>query len=211
VSGDAASGGCAAYLENHAAWMDGFLAGDAAAAHEAHARACPSCARYARVLDRGLSLVRGLPEIEPSAYFEQRLQHRIFHIEDEKLAAASAGRSLTGLAAVALIALIAWSPLAVRFISHATSSATQPTAASTDNAVTAPYANSDVAPRGDLAATVRNAQRHTWYVQPAAAELEQTPVQRLVSYEGTYSPLIVSPPAYARGPRAVRLVSATSR
>ena len=50
-----------------------------------------------------------------------------------------------------------------------------------------------------------------WYVRPAAPAIEQTPVQHLVSRAGSYSPLIVSPPAYGRGPRALRLVSATTQ
>ena len=117
---------CAAYLEDHAAWMDGFLDEAESAEHTAHAAACASCARYARVLKRGLELVRELPEIEPSAHFEERLQHRIFHIEDAARLERSTGRSAPGLAAAALIGLIAWSPMIWRQLSIAASRSREP-------------------------------------------------------------------------------------
>jgi hypothetical protein len=193
---------CAEYLEDHAAYMDGFLGAAESASHEAHADSCASCARYARVLNRGLALVRELPEIEASPHFEERLRHRIFHIEDaahleaRKMDARS-GRSLAGVAIAATIALIAWSPMVVQMFERASSSS--------DANVT------HVAARGSLMSEIQGANgRPEWYVQPARGGIEQTPVLRVVSDAGTYSPLIVSPPA-ARGPRAVRLVSATTQ
>jgi hypothetical protein len=218
---------CAAFLEEHAAWMDGVLGEAESARHEAHARLCKSCARYQRVLDRGLELVRELPEIEPSAHFEERLRHRIFHIEDAARLERKTGRSAPGLAAAAVIALIAWSPMiwrsdvstALRAFGHgdsydavpareqapqqyAASAAEYATAA--DDAAFAPIQAVDVG-QG------RMSGQSGWYVRPAAPAIEQTPVQHLVSRAGSYSPLIVSPPAYGRGPQALRLVSATTQ
>lgn len=220
---------CKAFLEDHAAWVDGVLGEAESAAHEAHARACASCARYQRVLKRGLELVRELPEIEPSAHFEERLRHRIFHIDDAARLERSTGRSAPGLAAAAVIALIAWSPMiwrsdagiALRAFGHddsydavatraqapqqyAASAAEYRTAA--DYAAFAPMQAMDVAQSYG-----RMSVPSGWYVRPAAPAIEQTPVQHLVSRAGSYSPLIVSPPAYGRGPRALRLVSATTQ
>ena len=201
---------CATWLEDHAAWMDGFLDEAESAAHEAHAAACASCGRYARVLDRGLQLVRELPEIEPSAHFEQRLQHRIFHIEDAARLERGSGRSAAGLAAAALIAMIAWSPVLWRS-DAGTALRAFGGGDSYDAAVGAPaqslYGSAEVA----AMSRARIAQLHDWYARPAAPAIEQTPVQHLVSYAGSYSPLIVSPPAYGKGPRALRLMSATTR
>lgn len=198
---------CASFLEDHAAYIDGFLSGAEAGAHEAHAAQCASCGRYASVLRRGLDFVHDLPDIAPSAHFEERLKHRIFHIEDADRLERSGGRSAAGLAAAALLAMIAWSPLlwhaqadpaATALISNATSNVV----ADADLLQSADGIDDAVAARG------RSTGRQAWYVRPTPPELEQTPVHRFVSYAGSYSPLIVSPPA-ARGPRAVRLVSAT--
>lgn len=187
---------CRTYLEDHAAYVDEFLNDDEAAEHEAHAAVCPSCARYARVLGRGLALVHAIPDIEPSAHFEHRLQHRIFHIEDAASLDRAAGRSAAGLAAAAMIALIAWSPVLWRSGSDA---------AMTRSVVAANISMEDLVADGPHKA---NAQH--WYANPAQPEIEQTSVHTLVSSAGSYSPLIVSPPG-ARGPRAVRLVSARSQ
>ncbi|MEO5510188.1 MAG: hypothetical protein ABIS27_06120 [Longimicrobiales bacterium] len=181
---------CSVFLEDHSAYLDEFLSDAEAARHEAHAQICGSCGRYARVLGQGLSMVRELPELEASAHFEERLRHRIFHIEDEAASAGRGGRTIIGIAAAAAIALIAWSPLVWRSLSIDPSSQqrTASAAASLTSAVPA----------------------QDWYALPVSAELDQMPVYRLAGYAGTYSPLIVSPPASA-SPRAVRLVSATSQ
>jgi hypothetical protein len=188
---------CTAYLEDHAAYIDDCLSETEAADHEAHAAVCASCSRYARVLSRGLSLVRELPEVEPSPHFEERLRHRIFHLEDAAQLEARDGRSVMAIAAAAMIAVIAWSPMVVRTFS-APDRATS-TARSTGSAAGALM----------LEAQESNGRPH-WYVQPARVGLEQAPVYRIVSDAGSYSPLIVSPPG-VRGPRAVRLVSANTQ
>ena len=74
-------------------------------------------------------------------------------------------------------------------------------------------ASAPASPRYAAAAwqNMRMADPQSWYVRPATPAIEQTPVQHLVSRAGSYSPLIVSPPAYGRGPRALRLVSATTQ
>jgi hypothetical protein len=185
---------CAMFLEDHAAFLDGLLSDMEAAAHEAHMRVCAACARYARVLKRGLALVRELPEIEPSAHFEQRLQHRIFELEDAAREERTTGRSATGLAAAALLALIAWSPLLLPVLS-----------------ADADAGSANLAQAETQTLQPETTIRQDWYIEPVAPELDRTSVHRLVGHAGSFSPLIVSPPAYARGPRAVRLVSATAQ
>jgi hypothetical protein len=103
--------GCGEFLARHAEWLDGLVAGRAAAAYARHAAECDACGRYDRVVRDGLLLVRELEPVEPSPDFHARLQHRLFHAEE---AAAGARRSppLAGVMSVAaLLALVAWSPI----------------------------------------------------------------------------------------------------
>lgn len=49
-----------------------------------HLNVCPSCRRYDEVVVRGGHLVRGLNRIRVSRDFFPRLQHRIFHLEENR-------------------------------------------------------------------------------------------------------------------------------
>lgn len=74
---------CARFLDEYSEFRDGFLSPEESREFEAHLAACASCARYDRVVDRGAEIFRDLPELVPSDDFAARLQHRIFHLEDE--------------------------------------------------------------------------------------------------------------------------------
>lgn len=105
---------CARFLEEYSDFRDCLLAPEQRREFEAHLAACSSCARYDRVVDRGASIFRELPEVEPSEDFAARLQHRIFHVEDEMRAP---GRSFSGISAptafsiAAVLAAAAWLPV----------------------------------------------------------------------------------------------------
>ena len=103
---------CSVFLARHSAWLDDELTPLERAAHERHLAECGSCGRYARVLARGTEVLRGLPQIEPSEDFGARLQHRLFHVDDE---AAFEGRRRTGrwAATAALLGVIAAAPFVV--------------------------------------------------------------------------------------------------
>lgn len=106
--GEAAGGSsaCAAFLACHSAYLDGELSREEEAIHEAHQAACGSCGRYASVLRRGTTVLSDLPEVFPSSDFHQRLQHRLYHVQDQ--AALAPERALRSwLAAAAGVALIA--------------------------------------------------------------------------------------------------------
>src|SRR5690606_33520694 len=65
-----------------------------------------------RVMRQGLELVRGLPLLEPSSDFKPRLQHRLFHVQDERADERASGASaVVALAIAGMLAAIAWSPL----------------------------------------------------------------------------------------------------
>lgn len=104
---------CSGFLEGYSAFRDGELEEWECEAFESHLRSCASCARYDRVIDRGVQLYRGAAELSPSDDFLPRLQHRLYHVEEELR---GPGRSGSGTSAAltlgisAIIAAIAWVP-----------------------------------------------------------------------------------------------------
>lgn len=74
---------CADFLAGYSDYRDGLLAAGDVAEYDGHAAVCSSCARYDRAVRQGGDLLRGLPELQPSEDFMPRLQHRVFHLEEE--------------------------------------------------------------------------------------------------------------------------------
>ena len=107
---------CSQFLEGYSEFCDGKLEDARREAFEHHRIACESCARYDRVIRRGVELFRELPPATPSADFLPRLQHRIFHVDEERLRERqSSASSLLILALVATaLAATAWLPMAGR-------------------------------------------------------------------------------------------------
>jgi hypothetical protein len=101
-------------LAQYSEYLDGMLPESARERFEVHLARCASCARYDRVLRRGLELARGVRPLDASPDFEQRLQHGIFHLQDGRGRRARLGpTSGAALAAVVgLLALVTWRPLA---------------------------------------------------------------------------------------------------
>jgi hypothetical protein len=106
---------CQEFLAHHTEWLDGELPWAERQALEAHAGACPSCARYDRVVRRGAEVFRKqLPELEVSDDFMDRLRHRIYSEDLERARAerrATPGAALATAAIAASVALFAWVPL----------------------------------------------------------------------------------------------------
>lgn len=105
---------CEDFLEGYSDYLDGLLGSAEAERFEAHRRECEHCARYDRVVQRGLQIYRSLPEPDPSPDFLPRLRHRIYHLEDGiPLNDVRHGGSaaLVAVAAVGLLAF-AWLPFA---------------------------------------------------------------------------------------------------
>lgn len=104
---------CQEFLARYSEYLDERLEPLESALWRAHMNRCPSCARYDRVLRRGLALVRDLPEVEPSSDFGPRLQHRLYHVDDEPEMGhrASGASAVVSLAIAGVLAAIAWSPV----------------------------------------------------------------------------------------------------
>ena len=107
---------CGEFLRYFSDYRDGYLDPADGAAMRAHATVCEACSRYERALELGVGELRALPPIEPSYDFLQRLQHRLYHIDDERLTPTrrdgSGASSGFVLALVLLISAAAWLPLA---------------------------------------------------------------------------------------------------
>lgn len=183
---------CDEFLARHSDYLDGFLPPLVTARLGAHASLCASCSRYDRIVRKGIDLVRDMPGVVPSEDFEQRLQHRIFHMEDARALQPRTGAA-TALAVAAAIALLAWSP--VMFIQSSAPEATTPAAASLMDVS---------APSYDAINAVPLLGQNSWYpVATPPAPAHQSSSTILASFPGPYSPLVVTPPAH----RSVRQVS----
>lgn len=104
---------CSQVVENFSEYLDGAASDEDSATIEGHLESCPECSRYAAVLERGSRLVRSLPEPELREDFVPRLQHRLFHVDNERAIqahGASGAPALTVLGIAVLLAAIAWSP-----------------------------------------------------------------------------------------------------
>ncbi|HEX2211774.1 MAG TPA: zf-HC2 domain-containing protein [Longimicrobium sp.] len=134
---------CGTFLDGYSDFRDDLLTLPERVAFEAHLRECASCARYDRVVAGGVKVLRGLPELEVSPDFAERLQHRLWHEQDD-MAAARARRSrrrpartAVAMAAAASIAAVALVPgVYQRFTPTVTM---LPSAAATAPEVQAPY------------------------------------------------------------------------
>ena len=179
---------CAEFLAGHSEYLDGLLSPVAAARLSAHAAVCDSCARYDRIVRKGIDLVRDLPDAEPSADFEMRLQHRIFHMEDARALEPRAAGAATAFGIAAVMALLAWSPMLV-----------------SDERRMAAVPAFEVRDDGayDAFEPMPLVSQNGWYPMTMPAAPVHQPHAVLASFPGPYSPLVVTPPAH----RSVRTVS----
>ncbi|MGD8276757.1 MAG: hypothetical protein PVH00_01970 [Gemmatimonadota bacterium] len=153
------------------------------ARHAAHIERCPSCARYHRVLKRGLGLARDVAEIEPSAGFRMRLHGRLRGLEEERRRRerAASGAALV-LAVAGLVALAAWVPVWQDAMQARRSSAMT----LEGDAVPGPP------PPGS------EMMDWWWYGGMGGAAAASRPA---AAFPGPYSPLIVQPPVVPSGQR----------
>jgi len=93
-------------------FLDETLSPIERARHASHIERCPRCARYHRVMERGLGLARDVAEIQPSPGFRVALHGRLRGLAEEqrRRERAASGAALV-LAVAGLIALAAWAPI----------------------------------------------------------------------------------------------------
>lgn len=106
---------CKEFLANYSAYRDGEVSWVEREAFDAHIDECESCAHYDRVVQKGTDVFRHLPELTVSDDFAERLQHRLWHVDDEERSYAArrtaAARTTATLSVAAMVAAAAWVPL----------------------------------------------------------------------------------------------------
>lgn len=105
---------CSEYVAVSSEFRDGRAKRELSEEIEAHLSVCPRCRRYQRALEKGVRLLRTLPDLEVPEDFRARLVHRIYHIEDgAHIARETLGSGATTLSVFAvalLLAVAAWTP-----------------------------------------------------------------------------------------------------
>jgi hypothetical protein len=177
---------CSECLARHSEYLDGVM--DAATADQwrAHIAGCTGCARYDRVLRRGLKTLIAQPLVEPDPDFSAELNRRLA-FEDRRFAM----RPITSLAGAsvavaAMLAFAAWLP----FLLLTNSPNQQVIAASATQVAT------EIAWHGESAVD----HRTTSYVHQARRVI--WPASNSHVIETKYTPVVVESPiaplSYAR-------------
>jgi anti-sigma factor RsiW len=104
---------CSDFIEGFTDYIDGEADPSVRRAARTHLDGCVSCRRYERVYLEGRSLLLGAEQVEVGEDFHPRLQHRLYHVDDERALARSRSGSTSAallLGAAALLMAAAWSP-----------------------------------------------------------------------------------------------------
>ena len=105
---------CDQFIEQYTDNGDRLLDAALLTEFETHLADCPCCARYHRVMLRGLELLSDIPLPESSDDFMPRLRHRLYNVDcgvAEGRRSFGGSAALVGVAAVGLLALF-WLPFA---------------------------------------------------------------------------------------------------
>lgn len=104
---------CTQFVEGFSEYYDGTAPEAFVAEAEAHLASCASCRRYRHVLERGAELLRSLPAPEVAEDFGPRLQHRLYHVDQDSVLrthTSSGTTALSVLGMAVLLTAVAWSP-----------------------------------------------------------------------------------------------------
>jgi hypothetical protein len=190
---------CQECLARYSEFVDDAMDGESASQWRSHLERCPSCARYHRVMQHGLELLRHVPEVRPSIDFEARLQHRVFHLQDEMWRHdrfATTGAAVSLLVA-AMIALVAWVPVVLQELEEGRAG-TAVANVTADGSAAAEEPGTIIPEPGLLPPS--------WHAHPGdLVGRRLDAVSSLnAAFPGPYSPLIVEPPLLnTRGARVV--------
>lgn len=106
---------CADFRLEYSDYRDGLMSPTRSAEVEAHLATCASCGRYDRAVGTGVAELRTLPTLSASSDFLPRLQHRLYHLEEERSLWSRPTLSGTSTGFVVMLVLLigaaAWAPL----------------------------------------------------------------------------------------------------
>jgi len=105
---------CSELITRYTDYADGVAPSHEVRAIEEHLATCSSCRRYKTVLENGAALLRSLPPAELQEDFAPRLQHRLYHVHEERSISdqvTSGAPALTVLGIAVLLTAVAWAPM----------------------------------------------------------------------------------------------------
>jgi anti-sigma factor RsiW len=105
---------CSEFVARFTDYRDGAAPPEDVEAMEKHLGGCESCRRYKTVVEHGAALLRSLPAPELREDFEPRLQHRLYHVQEERSLSEHATSRTPAFAVfgiAVLLTAVAWSPL----------------------------------------------------------------------------------------------------
>lgn len=106
---------CSDLLNEYSDYRDDLMTQERSSLVREHLATCESCASYDEVFSRGILELRGLPPVEPSYDFIPRLQHRIYHVDEEAAWHARPHSSAASAGFIALLVIVlgaaAWVPV----------------------------------------------------------------------------------------------------
>lgn len=104
---------CSQFVEGFSEYYDRTASEAYIEEADAHLDACCSCRRYRRVMKRGAALLRSLPTPQVAEDFAPRLQHRLYHVDQDAVLRSHTSSGTTALAVIGMAVLLtamAWSP-----------------------------------------------------------------------------------------------------
>ena len=98
-------------MARHSEFMDGEMPMAEAEQWRAHLAACEVCARYDRVLRKGLCLLQRQTAVEPDPDFAVHLRYRLAYEEQRTSLGPVTAGAATSVTVAAVLALAAWLPI----------------------------------------------------------------------------------------------------
>ncbi|HKJ01512.1 MAG TPA: zf-HC2 domain-containing protein, partial [Longimicrobiales bacterium] len=74
---------CTEFVDGFSEYHDGTASEAQIRRAEDHLASCPRCRRYREVVVQGAALLRSLPPPDVQEDFVPRLQHRLYHVDEE--------------------------------------------------------------------------------------------------------------------------------
>ncbi len=193
---------CEEYLARHSEYLDEELGAEAAAEMRRHGAGCPRCARYDRVLRRGLALVRELEPVLPSTDSYLSLHEHLARTTPAppEVGAPRAPFAVT-IAVAGVVALVAWSALfrATGVPASAAGESVTRLPSSYGRLELVGSMAAPVLPGVDVVTPLAPAARPAWLRSPGAF----LPAGAGVPVPGPYTPLLLQAPEYGQGVEAL--------